>query len=132
MSNYETKTAPNAMDFLGSYLKKEDVLQPTVVEIIDIYVDEMPDEDGTKLVAKFAEFSRPMVLNKTNIKRLCKMFGTVDTSQWRGSITLYVDQNIEFGGRIVGGLRVRPAQANGPAIVDEESKRRFINEEDFI
>ena len=80
MSNYETNDAPNAMDFLGSYLKKEDVLQPTVVKVTDVYQDELPDESRRKLVAKFAEFGRPMVLNKTNIKRLCQIFGTTDTS----------------------------------------------------
>jgi hypothetical protein len=131
MTNAKT-TAPIATDYLGSYLKKEDVLQPATVNITGVYEDEMPDEDGRKLVARFAEFGRPMVLNKTNIKRLCQIFGTVDTSEWRGPITLYVDQNIEFGGRIVGGLRVRPAQANGPAeVVPEKPRQRYVNEEEF-
>jgi len=128
----QTTNAPIATDFLGSYLKKEDVLQPTVVNVVEVYEDELPDEDRKKLVAKFAEFARPLVLNKTNIKRMCKMFGTVDTGQWRGPVTLYVDQNIEFGGRIVGGLRVRPAKANGPAVALEEPRGRFINDEDFV
>jgi hypothetical protein len=52
-----------------------------------------------------------------------KMFGTADTGQWRGEVTLYVDHDIEFGGRTVGGLRVRPAKANGPEAVREERSR---------
>jgi hypothetical protein len=129
--NHETKPSPIATDYLGSYLKKEDVLRPTVVHVADVYEDEMPDEERPKLVARFAEFARPMVLNKTNIKRLCNIFGSVDTSQWRGPVTLYVDQNIEFGGRIVGGLRIRPANVNGPNSRTEPPVRRYVNEEDF-
>ncbi len=123
MNTYETNTAPNALDYLGNYLKKEDVLKPQVVRVIDIYEDELPGESRMKLIAKFAEFGKPMVLNTTNIKRLVKMFGTTDTGQWRGEVTLYVDHDIEFGGKTVGGLRVRPAKANGPEVAREERSR---------
>ena len=123
MNTYENNTAPNALDYLGNYLKKEDVLKPQVVRVIDVFEDELPGESRKKLIAKFAEFEKPMVLNSTNIKRFVKMFGTADTGQWRGEVTLYVDHDIEFGGRTVGGLRVRPAKANGPEAVREERSR---------
>jgi hypothetical protein len=134
MNTYENNTAPNALDYLGNYLKKEDVLNPQVVRVIDIYKDELPGESRSKLVATFAEFGKPMVLNTTNIKRFVKMFGTTDTGQWRGEVTLYVDHDIEFGGKTVGGLRVRPAKANGPEVASEErSKAAYqADEEDFV
>ena len=133
MNTYENNNAPNALDYLGNYLKKEDVLSPQVVKVIDVYEDDLPGEDRRKLVAKFAEFGKPMVLNRTNIKRLVKIFGTADTGQWRGEITVYVDHDIEFGGRTVGGLRVRPAKANGPEGVREEHRRSaYQGDEDFI
>ena len=134
MNTYESNTAPNALDFLGSYLKKEDVLNPQVVKITDVYQDDLPGESRSKLVVRFAEFAKPMVLNSTNIKRLCKIFGTSDTGQWRGEVELYVDQNIEFGGNIVGGLRLRPAQANGPSVSEQESNKTAYQapEDDFI
>ena len=134
MNTYDNTTAPNALDYLGNYLKKEDVLKPQVVRVIDVFEDELPGESRKKLIAKFAEFEKPMVLNSTNIKRLVKMFGTADTGQWRGEVTLYVDHDIEFGGRTVGGLRVRPAKANGPEVVREERDRTVhqAGEEDFL
>ena len=134
MNTYENNTAPNALDFLGNYLKKEDVLRPQTVTVIDVYQDELPGESRSKLVARFAEFGKPMVLNTTNIKRLCKIFGTTDTAQWRGEVTLYVDHDIEFGGRTVGGLRVRPAKANGPEVSHEERNRAAYqtDDEDFV
>ena len=76
MNTYDNTTAPNALDYLGNYLKKEDVGQPQVVTVIDIYEDELPGESRKKLIAKFEQFTKPMVLNTTNIKRFVKMFGT--------------------------------------------------------
>ena len=130
MNTYENKKVPNALDYLGNYLKKEDVVRPQVVRVIDVYEDELPGENRKKLIAKFAEFQKPMVLNTTNIKRFVKMFGTTDTGQWRGEVTLYVDHDIEFGGRTVGGLRVRPANANGPEVAHEERSRAAFRADD--
>ena len=49
----------------------------------------------------------PFLLNKTNIKRLQKMFGD-DTESWLGQqVTIYNDPDVEFMGEVVGGLRVR-------------------------
>ncbi len=134
MNTYENNTAPNALDYLGNYLKKEDVAGPQVVKVIDIYEDELPGESRKKLIAKFEQFTKPMVLNTTNIKRFVKLFGTADTGQWRGEVTLYVDHDIEFGGRTVGGLRLRPAKANGPEVVREERSRAATqaDDEDFF
>ncbi len=134
MNTYENNTAPNALDYLGNYLKKEDVGQPQVVTLIDVYEDELPGESRKKLIAKFEQFAKPMVLNTTNIKRFVKMFGTTDTGQWRGEVTLYVDHDIEFGGKTVGGIRVRPAKANGPDVVRVERSRAAhqAEEEDFF
>ncbi len=134
MNTYENNTAPNALDYLGNYLKKEDVLKPQVVRVIDVFEDELPGESRKKLIAKFAEFEKPMVLNSTNIKRLVKMFGTTDTGQWRGEVTLYVDHDIEFGGRTVGGLRVKPAGRNGAATPSDAGVARTpdANEGDFF
>ena len=67
------------------------------------------------LVAQFAEFEKPLILNKTNIKRLANLFESVNTATWRGVITLYVDEEVEYAGVAVGGIRVKPLQraANG-------------------
>ena len=70
MNTYENNKAPNALDFLGNYLKKEDVLRPQVVKVIDVYKDELPGETRSKLIATFAEFGKPMVLN--NGERLAR------------------------------------------------------------
>ena len=60
----------------------------------------------------FPEFQKPMILNKTNIRRFSRIFKTRDTSQWRCQVVLYVDESIEYAGKVVGGLRIRPTQVN--------------------
>jgi hypothetical protein len=74
-----------------------------------------------------------LILNKTNIKRFARIFDTGDTKAWRGPVTLYVEPGVEYAGRVVGGLRVRPVdktqsrgespdkqpQQNGHALTDE-------------
>ena len=70
-----------------------------------------------------AELLNPNSLTQTGTK----------TGGWSGPITLYVDHNIEFGGKIVGGLRIRPAQTNGPVLAHEERRTvPQVDAEDFF
>lgn len=92
------------------YLKQSDIPDPVIVTFQSLKKvnvardDEDPDYRWT---AKFAELPKPMVLNVTNIKRAAKALGD-DTDDWVGKkIELYTDPDIEFGGNIVGGLRLR-------------------------
>ena len=103
----------NAADFLGNYLKKEDVNCETVVRLTEVRADIVPGSNRRKLLAQFAEFEKPLILNSTNIKRLSKLFGSANTLHWRGDVTLYVDENVEYAGTPVGGLRVKAAERNG-------------------
>ena len=66
------------------------------------------------------EGDRCLGLNKTNLALLAKWFGK-RASAWRGKqVTVYRDESIQFGGRLVGGLRVRkPAPHDVPAFVTD-------------
>ena len=106
----------NANDFIGGYLAKEDLSGPTVVTITELRPEEVEGASRRKLVVKFAELEKPLILNSTNISRLSSMFGTSDCSRWVGQrITIYVDNNVEYAGRQVGGIRVATAANNGTA-----------------
>lgn len=119
-TNIKTE-APHAKDFLGgNFIRKEDIQQPVTVTITDVWSEMVLNGGRRKLVVAFAELQRPLILNKTNIKRMARIFGTGDTAAWRGPVTLYVESGVEFAGRVVGGIRVRPAdgqprQVNGQA-----------------
>ena len=107
--NETPKAAPNANDFLGgNYLKKEDIDGAMTVTLTDVWSEAVLNAGRKKLVVSFRELEKPLILNKTNIKRFARIFGTGDTKAWRGPVTIYVEPGVEYAGRVVGGLRVRP------------------------
>jgi hypothetical protein len=111
MNDYDdnTNNAPNANDFLGgNYLGKEDLDKPVLVTVENVWAEAVLNSGRKKPAVQFQEFEKPMILNKTNIRRFSRIFNTRDTSQWRGQVVLYVDESIEYAGKVVGGLRVRP------------------------
>lgn len=94
----------------SKYLKQSDIdddMTVTVQALKRVNVARDDEDPDYKWVVKYAEFEKPMVLNATNIKRMAKALGD-DTDDWIGnSVVLYVDPDIEFGGNVVGGLRIR-------------------------
>ena len=109
--NNNTSQAPNANDFIGgNYLKKEDLRGPAKVTIVEVRAESVLNGERRKLVVQFKEFEKALILNKTNIKRLTQMFGTSNTAAWRGPVTIYVETDVEFAGRVVGGIRLRPVK----------------------
>ena len=114
--NETTKAAPNANDFIGgNYLKKEDIDGAMTVTLTDVWSEAVLNAGRKKLVVSFRELEKPLILNKTNIKRFARIFGTGDTKVWRGPVTLYVEPGVEYAGRVVGGLRVRPVDKSAIA-----------------
>lgn len=72
--------------------------------------------DEEKAVIVFAGNVKPMVLNKTNAARLKHIFGSGNTDNMVGkTVNVFNDPMIEFGGRIVGGLRIRAPQGQATA-----------------
>src|SRR3990167_521100 len=95
----------------SKYLKQSDVDADTLVTVVKVgkaNVAREGDEPEYKWLIRFSEFKKPMVLNSTNIKRLAKACASEDTDDWTGKqVVLYVDPDVEFGGNVVGGLRIR-------------------------
>jgi len=106
--NKTTNYAPNADDFLGgNYLRKEDIRGPQQVMVTDVWSEKVLGASRPKLIIAFEKIEKPLVLNKTNTKRLMEIFDTPDTTQWRGQVMLYVEQGVEYAGQVVGGIRLR-------------------------
>jgi len=95
----------------SNYLKQSDFPEDFIVTVRGVEKKNIA-QDGKpadyKWLAKFAEFDKPMVLNPTNIQLMAKACGSDDTDGWMGKqVIVYVDENVSFGGEIVGGLRIR-------------------------
>ena len=111
----------DARDFVGgTFIKKDDLAagpQRFTIQGISKTTfgakDGRPAEDVLQLEL---DDDRQFSLNKTNTKILIGAHGG-KTDGWIGkSVILYVDPNVMFGGRLVGGVRVQiPDQT-----VDEE------------
>ena len=97
----------------SKYMKQSDVdgeATVTVQKVGKVNIAKEGEEPEMKWLVRFEEFSKPMVLNSTNIKRLAKACQSEDTDDWAGKkVTLYVDPDVEFAGNVVGGLRIRSA-----------------------
>jgi len=114
---------PKLSEMLPSkYIKQTDITAPALVTIKSVELtDVSPNNSGEmKWVCEFKELAKPMVLNSTNIKRIAKAHGD-DSDMWTGKqMVIYVDEDVEFGGEIVGGLRLRaPKAAKQPAPEDD-------------
>lgn len=97
----------------SKYLSKGDIDGEVIVTISkigqgNVALEDQPEE--LKWMIKFREFPKPMVLNSTNIQLLAKVCGSDETDDWIGKeCVLYIDENVSYGGQLVGGIRVKSA-----------------------
>ena len=100
------------------YLKQSDFPQPALLTIKGVSRVNLAAEDEIpeyKWTLSFVEKDKPMVLNATNLKRAFKAAGD-DTDLWPGKkIVVYVDEEVEYAGKVVGGLRIRAAKGASAA-----------------
>lgn len=96
----------------SKYLKYQELDGQEWVVTIARVAQEVLEKDGKKekkWVLYFQELDKGLALNATNGKTLVKILGTDEMNDWTGKrITLYVKDDIEFGGELVSGIRVRP------------------------
>ena len=119
----------------SKYLKTADIPDPVIVTIAKIGKVNLAKEDETpeyKWAVKFQEFPKAMVLNKTNIKIAEKVFGSDDTDNWIGKeIVIYTDDNVTFGGELVGGLRFK-GQEKAPQKLQSRAAGSFADLKDDV
>lgn len=125
---------PHIDDMIESkYLKKSDVEPAKLVTIKEckkenIAQDNQPAE--YKFTLYFNELAKPLVLNTTNIHATAVACNAQQSEEWIGKpIVLYVDPNVSYMGKVIGGIRVRapkqgaqvpvPAQSVSVAATDE-------------
>lgn len=93
----------------SKFLRKEDFDEDQVCTIKDCKLEQVGKDDSPeeRWVLYFRERDKGMVLNITTIRVLEQAYGG-DTDHWVGNkVMVYVDPNVSFGGKVVGGLRLR-------------------------
>ena len=97
----------------SNYLVQSDVEPPIILTIKseaakDFAKDGNPPE--MKLVLGFNETQKEFACNKTNFKRIRQLLKENDSTDWIGKqICLWFNEDVEFKGDVVGGIRVRQA-----------------------
>jgi len=74
--------------------------------ILRVDYSEVGEDKETKGVVFFQEFSRSLVLNRTNLKRIIGLYGN-ETDDWAGKKIVLYPSETDFGGRTVPCIRVR-------------------------
>jgi hypothetical protein len=95
---------------VNKFLAKSDFDEDQICTIRGLKQENVGKEDSPELrwTLYFTEHKKAMVLNVTSIRVLEAAFGD-ESDNWKGKkVTVYVDPNVSFQGRVVGGLRLRP------------------------
>lgn len=99
----------------SNFIKKEDVgrgFLGTISGCIKKNVAKEGAEPEYKWCLTFREIDKPLVLNSTNIQLCEQITGSDDTDHWiNKQIVLYVDPNVSYQGKLIGGVRVRKPKA---------------------
>jgi hypothetical protein len=112
----------------------------TVDRVVQMNVAQEGADPEMKWCMTFIEIDKPLVLNTTNIQLAEKICGSDDTDHWRGKrVVLYVDPNVSFQGKLVGGIRLRapkpsavPHRSAPPVLTPEETMASGDIHEDEI
>lgn len=128
---------PRTSEMIQSkYLKTADVPDPVIVTVTKVGKVNLAKEDAApeyKWAIRFKEFEKPMVLNSTNIKIAEKVFGSDNTDDWAGKeIILFTDDNVTFGGELVGGLRFKGKEKEPQRVNPKQPGGKFDDMADDI
>ena len=91
----------------SSYLRASDL--PTDADTT-VTIESFSEESlkhVTKTVLKFVGFDRGFPVNTGNGNVICQMYGAEMNDWIEKPLILFVDQNVEYNGKRVAGIRVR-------------------------
>jgi hypothetical protein len=110
---------PNVNDLKKSNFLTKNDCDPAILVTIRSYEEVNVAKDGApqemRWALHFDECDKPMVLNSTNGQIIASITKSDDFDAWIGAkVVLYHDPNISFGGKLVGGIRVRAPKNQAP------------------
>lgn len=95
----------------SKFLTRNDVGAGILVTIKELFQENVAKEgapEELRYCLSFEETEKPMVLNNTNGQIIAQITKSEETDTWPGhKIVCYDDPNVSFGGKLVGGIRVR-------------------------
>lgn len=117
----------------SKFVKSNDVDQPLLVTISEISEQNVAKENEPpeiKWSLAFSDYSKPLVLNVTNIQLCSSVCQSEDTDDWIGhQIVLYNDPTIMYGGKMTGGVRIRAPKNMPKPTLSSHDRTTSINDD---
>lgn len=110
--------------FPSNYLKSDDLQghEPTVT-IVAAAMETVGNDQ--RLVLSFQGKKKSMICNKTNAGRIAFLYGD-DTDGWIGKEIVLTSEFVEFQGKTVKGLRVRPPVKRAASVAPAANGRQHV------
>lgn len=108
--------------FPSNYLKSSDLKGGTPTVTMSHVVSEQMGDDR-KLVLYFQGKEKGMVLNKTNANNIANIYGP-ETEGWQGKKVMLAVAWVDFQGRSVEAIRVRPPQ-HQPSQAEQQVRQQM-------
>ena len=106
---------------VSKFLRKEDFDEDMVATVRGVKLEDVGNQGEQRWVLYFREMQKGMVLNVTTIRVLEGAYGD-DSDGWIGKrVMIYVDPNVSFQGRVIGGLRLRCAEGEATGLAPAPS-----------
>ena len=115
--------------FPTKYMSKDDVKAP-VIGVIARVVNETLGQGDDQEIKPVMYFSsgpeKPMVVNATNWMSVESIYGD-ESDNWTGKpIEVWVDPSVSFGGKRIGGLRLRAPSNHAPIPSTANLRAKYI------
>lgn len=114
--------------FPSRYISKDDVQNPIIAVIDTVRFDTIKGDAGDedKPVVYFRDNVKPMILNNTNWMTIEDAYGQ-ESDDWTGKqVEMYCDPGVMFGGKRVGGVRVRIPKGAAKMTLEQANAVQFI------
>jgi hypothetical protein len=116
--------------FPSRYVNKDDVQTPVMATIDTVRFDTIQGrsggEDEDKPVVYFRDNVKPMILNNTNWTTLEDTYGP-ESDDWTGkTIELYCDPGVMYGGKRMGGVRIRIPNGHKTMTLEQANATSFV------
>jgi len=113
--------------FPSKYIKADDLKGRDVpVTISHAEMEKLGDDQ--RLVLYFQGKDKGMVCNKTNFGRIAYLYGD-ETDEWEGKPIMLTSEFVEFQGKTVKGLRVKPPAGHKAAAIKESENPADMSDE---
>jgi hypothetical protein len=116
----------------SQFLGKEDFPTETLCQVANVAIETVKTERGEEKrpvlyimgPSRNVDVSRGIILNGTNWDTLEEITGEPDSDDWAETrIVVYVDPNVKFGSKRVGGIRIRAPKQAPPAAPRQKPTR---------